>query len=348
LIGAFVVWTMSANPGDAGGADRDTSVVKFDAITEPTIEVTSPNGGEVWTAGSSHDIIWRSQAWMIHYATLLYSTDSGTTYSDTIVANAPDPHDPGDPETTSYTWTVPSLTSSTVRVKAEARDEDDLLLDWDESDADFTITLPGEVPDIDLSAMSHDYGGVMLGDSSDWTLCINNRGTADLTVSDVGCDNGDFAVVSPSFPQTVALGDSLGALVRFKPSASDGITCTLTVTSDDPDESNLNVFLEGRGVQVSVPSDEVNEFPTEFTLSQNYPNPFNPITDISYVLPKDCHVRLDIHNILGQKVTTLVDGKQKAGYKTVRWDASTLSSGIYFSRLQAGDFEQTRKMVLIR
>jgi len=59
-------------------------------------------------------------------------------------------------------------------------------------------------------------------------------------------------------------------------------------------------------------------------------------------------VRLEVYNILGQKVVTLVDGKQIAGYKTARWDAGSLSSGIYFYRLRAGNFVQTRKMVLIR
>jgi len=88
--------------------------------------------------------------------------------------------------------------------------------------------------------------------------------------------------------------------------------------------------------------------PTVYGLAQNHPNPFNPITEINYALPKDSRVRLEIYNILGQKVTTLVDQTQRAGYKSARWDAESLSSGIYFYRLQAGDFVQTRKMVLLK
>jgi len=101
-------------------------------------------------------------------------------------------------------------------------------------------------------------------------------------------------------------------------------------------------------VKADEPEGDHVGLPEEFVLGQNYPNPFNPITEIRYQLPKDSQVKLTIYNILGQKVVVLVDGEQKVGYKTTRWDASSLSSGIYFYRLQAGDFVQTRKMILLR
>jgi len=104
---------------------------------------------------------------------------------------------------------------------------------------------------------------------------------------------------------------------------------------------------------VAVPSAHLSGLPLTFSLSQNYPNPFNPVTTIRYALPKDYYVELTIYNILGQRVITLVDEKQTAGYKMVRWDSSSQSgnavvSGIYFCRLKAGDFTATRKMILLR
>jgi hypothetical protein len=93
--------------------------------------------------------------------------------------------------------------------------------------------------------------------------------------------------------------------------------------------------------------------PQTFTLFQNQPNPFNPETKISYFLPKACQVRLTVYNVLGQKVRNLFDGHQEAGIQTLIWDgkdneAVSLSSGIYFYRLQADSFIQTNKMTLLK
>ncbi len=88
--------------------------------------------------------------------------------------------------------------------------------------------------------------------------------------------------------------------------------------------------------------------PREYALDQNYPNPFNATTQISYSLPRDGHVKLEIYNLLGQKVATLVDECQQAGLKTANWNAEDLASGIYFYRLTADDFTTTRKMLLMK
>jgi hypothetical protein len=93
------------------------------------------------------------------------------------------------------------------------------------------------------------------------------------------------------------------------------------------------------GYQLSVSS---------FQLNQNYPNPFNPSTVISYQLSVISFVRLEVYNVLGQVVATLVDGMKQPGSYTVRFDASNLPSGIYFYRLQAAGFIETKKLILIK
>jgi hypothetical protein len=93
--------------------------------------------------------------------------------------------------------------------------------------------------------------------------------------------------------------------------------------------------------------------PSEFSLSQNYPNPFNPTTNFHFTLAKSAYVRIDIFNIVGQKVRTLVDDDMKAGVYLADWDGkddngSFVSSGIYFYRMQAGDFSDMKKMLLVK
>ena len=88
--------------------------------------------------------------------------------------------------------------------------------------------------------------------------------------------------------------------------------------------------------------------PAEYRLQQNYPNPFNPSTIIKYELPKSSGVRLSVLDMLGREVRVLVDERVEAGYHEVRFDASNLASGVYLYRLQAGDFVQTRKLLLLR
>jgi len=105
-------------------------------------------------------------------------------------------------------------------------------------------------------------------------------------------------------------------------------------------------------------SDEVlvaNPAPVDYALQQNFPNPFNPITTISISLPIKSQVEIVIYNTLGEKVNQLVKEEIEAGSYTVKFDATTLSSGIYFYRLQAlptgrqaGSFVETKKMVLMK
>ncbi len=93
---------------------------------------------------------------------------------------------------------------------------------------------------------------------------------------------------------------------------------------------------------------EGNIIPNTFSLEQNYPNPFNPVTNIKFSIPKDGFVEIKIYDILGKEVSTLIEDPFEAGTYTVTFDASKLSSGVYFYKLVSGDFSQTKKMLLIK
>jgi len=104
----------------------------------------------------------------------------------------------------------------------------------------------------------------------------------------------------------------------------------------------------------SVGIDNRNEtFPQGFALEQNFPNPFNPITTLRYDLPENSYVNVIIYDMLGREVKTLVNQTQDAGYKSVIWDATNdygkpVSAGVYLYQIQAGEFVQTKKMVLLK
>jgi hypothetical protein len=115
--------------------------------------------------------------------------------------------------------------------------------------------------------------------------------------------------------------------------------------------------------QASIPYDVVNfaykqhgdheQVPTSFVLGQNYPNPFNPTTRISFDLPKSCEVKLEVYNLLGQRVKTLLSGQMTAGSHGIDWNSTDengkqVSSGIYLYRLTAGEYLETKKMVLLK
>jgi len=91
-----------------------------------------------------------------------------------------------------------------------------------------------------------------------------------------------------------------------------------------------------------------NIAPTDFVIQQNYPNPFNPVTTISYSLPIKAQVELFIYNTLGESIKRLVNEEKEAGRYSVEFNATALPSGIYFYRLQAGSFVETKKMVLMK
>lgn len=86
----------------------------------------------------------------------------------------------------------------------------------------------------------------------------------------------------------------------------------------------------------------------EFRLSQNYPNPFNPSTIITYQIPKSRHVRLTVYDLLGREIMTLVNEEMRPGSYQATFNGTNLASGVYFYRLQAGEFVQTRKLILMK
>jgi len=184
---------------------------------------------------------------------------------------------------------------------------------------------------------------------SDYVYDLDDRDSLH-TWEKLGCLDGEGNVLCSDiefyFRNDTLILDYIGIGVDFRDitfivSDSGGLRDTAVVKF-------VLLGLEGTSGTRSIPS--------KYTLSQNYPNPFNPVTTIQYSIPKTTIVNLVIFNLQGKEIVSLIAGVQAAGNHTAIWDASNLPSGIYFYRLQAsltsvwraGDFVQTKKMVLLK
>ncbi len=130
------------------------------------------------------------------------------------------------------------------------------------------------------------------------------------------------------------------------------VTAVYTTEAGEAESFDSNKD-HGRAENATGIAGSENALPATYFLSQNYPNPFNPTTSISFGLPAASEVRLEVFNLLGQRVRTLVNGDMEAGYKTVVWDGKdesgkAVSSGIYLYKLSATGFEKSQKMLLLK
>lgn len=158
------------------------------------------------------------------------------------------------------------------------------------------------------------------GDALTWTLLAGPNGAS---ISNTGLFTWS--------PKT----DQANAQFQISVRLSDG---TATVTSSATLTTGSIVGID----------DEISGIPTSFQLKQNYPNPFNPTTTITVGLPEDSHVKIAVYNLIGQEVAQVTDKRMSAGFHSLNFDASSLKSGVYLYRLEAGDFVQIKKMILLK
>jgi hypothetical protein len=128
----------------------------------------------------------------------------------------------------------------------------------------------------------------------------------------------------------------------------------LNVNTNQFMDNDIKRYVGGSGTSVlgnDINSDQL--IPSKVTIYQNYPNPFNPITSLRYDLPKDGLVNITIYDMNGRIVKTLTNSSQRAGYKSVQWNATndlaqSVSAGLYIYRIQVGEFSETKKMVFVK
>jgi hypothetical protein len=166
----------------------------------------------------------------------------------------------------------------------------------------------------------------------------SNNGASWQTITAFTGNNMSW--VQQSFDITSYTGAGSQVLIRFRLQSDAGLSGTGWFV----DDIKITNYC---GVPVGIRENN-SHFPKSFGLEQNYPNPFNPMTSIKYQLPVQQFVKITVFDILGKEVTTLVNEQKNAGYYEVKFDASNLASGLYFYKIEAGTFIETKKMMLIK
>ena len=197
---------------------------------------------------------------------------------------------------------------------------------------------------IDVTTLS--YGSVLVGEESELPIVISNNGTASMIVSLT--TQAPFSVETPNL--VIPAGENATVNVTFSPTAEGVVSGELTILSDDNSAPVTTVQLSGTGSPVDN-DDNVNPVITE--LKGNYPNPFNPSTTIAFSLKDSGPVRVDIYNMSGQRVKTLINGDLPAGNHSIVWNGTDSSSrgvasGVYFFKMQAGKYTSTKKMIMMK
>lgn len=179
-----------------------------------------------------------------------------------------------------------------------------------------------------------------------WTFSIKSVGIPNISFN-LEFDIRAFAIDNP---------DRLTVLYRSDRSSdwvdlSDSIGINVQLENESLTVAGLTSFSEfalAEQVLITSVDDIANNIPQNFSLRQNYPNPFNPSTTIEYSLPNAVEVRLTVHDILGRQLAMLVNQRQSAGFHSINFNASALASGMYLYRIEAGNFTQTRKLMLVK
>jgi hypothetical protein len=227
------------------------------------------------------------------------------------------------------------------------------------ADADASLDVSGSALDVirDINAVPHAAVAglgrgliVAVADES-----INNFGISRIGHLDLGLNSvawlaaPNWISMSPT-AGTVLPGDSAEVTVELNAATltSGSYDAFLKILSDDPFNPAISVPVHLEVEPVGINDPYADNIPRKYVLMQNYPNPFNPVTHIRFGLPRASKVKLEFFNVLGQRVFTLIDEQKPAGYHVVTFDARDLASGMYFYRIEAGEFTDQKKMILIK
>jgi len=303
----------------------------------PNIKITS-NGGNNWVTVNTHtDISGFSTASWVSGTNTVFICAYSSPSNNSIIRS----------DDNGLTWQQQSTPDLAIQELDNIR--------YGNKFVGFAITNEGYilksiqdvpiVPGINLNPVALDFGDVATNSDSTMIFTIMNTGNADLEVTDISSNEPVFTVNITD--TTISQGNDLEVEVTFTPTEEilyNGIIEVVHNALGSPD----SVYVVGNGIITGIEDELLNTIPTEYVVYQNYPNPFNNSTVIKYSVPQEGLVALIVYNLLGEEVARLVNDIKQTGNYEVSFDATGLPSGIYFYKLQAGSFIETKKMILLK
>jgi len=296
-----------------------------------SVTITSPNGGEIWQAGTSHLITWTSLGISdsIPLQIVLYKNGTAQTTITSAV-----------PNTGKYSWSIPLNFTLGSNYRIYINGMSGTVSDF--SDSNFAIAIyPPVVSTAAVSNITNTTVAAGGNVTSDGGAYVNYRGLCWST--------GNYPTTIDSFSID---GEGTGTF-------SSNITGLIPGTIYHYRAYSINFAGTGYGEILTFTTNltginETKNIPTEYTLNQNYPNPFNPTTIITYAVPVESHVRINVYNTLGSKVKVLEDNIISAGWHNVVFSGNRLSSGIYLCTIEAAalngmrTYRNTIKLVMVK
>ncbi len=312
----------------------------------PNINLVSPSEGETMFGGQSYEITYNDVYDEANVdpssdisIRLEYSIDGGWNY--TVIDSNLSP-------TGSYNWTPPCVSSDSCKFRVIARDSDGLEgMSTNSGFITINSGLQNETVEIGETRNYWSPDSIIAAGNSTFFVIVGNG----LTGGNVTMRAGNYISLRSLFK--AEKGCEFRAYIdpSLRPSTSSFPAKKISLKGEFklPGEENNTIKQSTKKLSKETKED----IPNVFSCAQNYPNPFAQNTTIKYGLPKDVKVSLDIYNLIGQKVRTLVNAKQTAGYKSIKWDGRTSAGtpapkGIYFYTFKAGGYIKHHKMILIK
>ncbi len=209
-------------------------------------------------------------------------------------------------------------------------------------------------PDFSIDTLNIDFGEVSVGQENSQSITISNSGDG-IMIGRINSISPDFTIRKnevnyDELSYYMESGQSFEFEIAFTPTELGNLSEQIIVFSDDPNNLETGILVYGVG-RPTDNNDNVAVYST--SLKGNYPNPFNPETNISFSLKDNSNVKIEIYNILGKKINTIMNAEMTKGNHTVVWkgidtNGKQVSSGIYFYRMTAGKYKETNKMILMK